>query len=138
MSEERKVEREAVLDAEPERVWEALTDESILAEWFADDAEIDPVEGGEVAFECEDGERRGTVRRAEPERELEFTWARPGAGESLVSFRLEPLEVGTRLILVERALDGPSAFAAAIPLAGTAWSRRLRALELCLGALVLA
>jgi len=138
MSEERSVEREAVLEAEPERVWEALTDVRLLSEWFADEAELDPVPGGEVSFECEDGERRGIVRRAEPERELSFTWARPGEGESLVTFRLEPLELGTRLVVVERALEGPLALAGARPLAGAAWSARLEALELCLGALVLA
>ena len=109
MADERRIERETVLEAEPERVWEALTDESLLSEWFADDAELDPVEGGEVGFSFDDGERRGTVHTADPERELAFTWARPGEGESLVTFRLEPLEVGTRLVVVERALDGPMA-----------------------------
>jgi uncharacterized protein YndB with AHSA1/START domain len=112
---EREVERETILEAEPERVWEALTDDALLSDWFADDATIDPVEGGEVEFGCDDGARRGTVRTAEPERELAFTWARPGEGESLVTFRLEPVEVGTRLVVVERTLGGPTAVAAAGP-----------------------
>jgi uncharacterized protein YndB with AHSA1/START domain len=125
-----EVERETVLEAEPERVWEALTDEELLAEWFAERARIDPWEGGEVEFDCDDGERRGTVRRFEEERELEFTWSRDGEGESLVTFTLEPVEVGTRLTVVERALTAPVAI--------TAWSPRLRSLRLCLGSLVLA
>ena len=123
------VERETILDAEPERVWEALTDDSLLAEWFADEARLDPWEGGEVEFACEDGERRGTVQTVEDERELSFTWRRDGEGVSLVTFTLEPVEVGTRLIVVERGLDAPIAIAA--------WSSRLQELRLCLGSLVL-
>jgi uncharacterized protein YndB with AHSA1/START domain len=135
---ERSVERETVLEAEPERVWEALTTDALLADWFADGATVDPVEGGEVAFECEDGERRGTVQRVDPERELAFTWARPGEGESLVTFSLEPVELGTRLVVVERALTGPVALAGVSLAAGSTWRARLRRLDLCLGALVLA
>ena len=125
-----EVERETILEAEPERVWEALTDDELLSDWFADGARLDPWEGGEVEFDCEDGERRGTVRRVEEERELEFSWSRAGQGESLVTFTIEPVEYGPRLVVVERALDGPVAMAA--------WSPRLRALELCLGSLVFA
>ena len=135
---EQVVERERVIDADPERVWDALTDASILSDWFAESARLDPVEGGEVAFECEDGERSGTVHVVEEERELAFTWSRPGEGESLVVFTLEPLEVGTRLVVTERALTAPTAITAAGVAAGEVWSSRLRSLELCLGRLVLA
>ena len=131
---ERTVERERVLEAHPERVWDALTDEHLLSEWFAPGARIEPVEGGEVAFECDDGERAGTVRVVEEERELAFTWARPHEGESLVTFMIEPVDGGTRLVVTERALTGPVAMAAV----GAEWSVRLAGLELCLGRLVLA
>jgi uncharacterized protein YndB with AHSA1/START domain len=119
-----EVERETILEAEPERVWEALTDDDLLSEWFADRARIEPYEGGEVEFDCDDGERRGT------ERELAFTWSRDGEGESLVTFTIEPVEYGTRLVVVERTLDAPVAIAA--------WAPRLRSLKLCLGSLVFA
>lgn len=135
---ERTVERERILDADPERVWDALTDEYVLSDWFAPGATLEPVEGGEVSFECEDGERTGTVRVVEEERELAFTWSRPGGGESLVTFTLEPVETGTRLVVTERALTGPTAMAIAGIAPGAVWSRRLRTLELCLGRLVLA
>ncbi len=135
---ERVIERERVLDAEPERVWDALTDDSLLGDWFADGARLDPVEGGDVAFDLDDGERSGTVQVVEEERELAFTWSRPGEGESTVTFTLEPLEVGTRLVVTERAAGGPMALAALTPAVGSSWSRRLRALELCVGRLVLA
>jgi uncharacterized protein YndB with AHSA1/START domain len=125
-----EVERETILEAEPERVWEALTDDDLLSEWFADRARIEPYEGGEVEFDCDDGERRGTVRRVDAERELAFTWSRDGEGESLVTFTIEPVEYGTRLVVGERTLDAPVAIAA--------WAPRLRSLKLCLGSLVFA
>lgn len=125
-AEERVVEREAVLDADAAEVWEGLTDESLLRDWFADEAEIDPVEGGEVAFRFGDGERRGTVVEADPERRLAFTWERPGEGQSLVELTLEPVTGGTRLVVVERATPGP------VALAGAGWEARLSGLGLLL------
>ena len=131
---EQRVERETILEADPGEVWDALTDDALLSDWFASDATIDPVEGGEVEFGCDDGERRGTVRTAVPERELSFTWERPGEGESLVTFLIEPIETGTRLVVVERALQ-PMAIAAG-PRLELEWAGRLGAIELVLGALV--
>ncbi len=129
---ERKVERETVVEAEPERVWEALTDDDLLSDWFADDAELDPVEGGDVSFGSGEKERRGTVERVEEERELSFTWSRSGEGESLVTFRLEPLEVGTRILVVEEALAPPAITA----LSASAWDGAIARLHRCLGALL--
>jgi uncharacterized protein YndB with AHSA1/START domain len=121
---ERTVEREAVLEASPEEVWEALTDERMLSEWLAEDAELDPVEGGDASFRFDDGEeRRGTVVRVEEERSLAFTWARPNEPETYVELTLEPAVSGTRLVVVERAAPvGPGA------LSGSFWDARLVAL----------
>jgi uncharacterized protein YndB with AHSA1/START domain len=121
---ERTVEREAVLEASPEEVWEALTDERMLSEWLAEDAELDPVEGGDASFRFDDGEeRRGTVVRVEEERSLAFTWARPNEPETYVELTLEPAVSGTRLVVVERAAPvGPGA------LFGSFWDARLVAL----------
>ena len=135
---ERVVERERILEAEPERVWDALTDEYLLADWFAPGARLDPVEGGEVAFDCDGGERSGTVRVVEEERELAFTWTRPDESESLVTFTIEPVVGGTRLIVTERGLGGPLALPGVGITAGATWSARLRRLDVCLGRLVLA
>jgi uncharacterized protein YndB with AHSA1/START domain len=125
-----EVERETILEADPEQVWEALTDDELLSDWFADGARIEPYEGGEVEFDCEDGKRQGSVRWVDEERELAFTWSRDGEGESLVTFTIEPIESGTRLVVIERALDAPVAMAA--------WVPRLRSLKLCLGSLIFA
>jgi len=121
---ERTVERETVLDADPREVWEALTDERLLSEWLAEEAELDPVEGGDAAFRFEDGEERhGTVVRVEEERSLAFTWSRPDEPETYVELNLEPVVSGTRLVVVERAAPvGP------IAVAGARWDARLGAL----------
>ncbi len=122
-----RVERETILEAAPEEVWEALTEESRLAEWLADDAELDPVEGGEVRFGFADGERAGRVERVEEERSFAFTWTRPGEGPSRVEFTIEAVPAGTRLVVVESGLSGPAAMASA---AATAewWVAKLGAL----------
>ena len=92
----REVERETVLDAPAEEVWEALTDERLLGEWLADEAELDPEPGGRASFRFADGtEKEGTVLRVEEERELAFTWASPGEPETEVELTLVPLVSGT-------------------------------------------
>jgi len=124
--ERRQVERETVLDAPPDQVWEAITDERLLSEWLADEAELDAVPGGRASFRFSDGsEREGTVLRVEEERELAFTWARPGEPPSEVEMTLVPLVSGTRLVVVERASAQTP-----VALSGTAWGSRLAALEL--------
>jgi len=120
-----QVERETVLDAPVGEVWEALTDERLLGEWLADDAELDSVPGGRARFRFADGdEREGTVLRVEEERELAFTWSRRGEPQTEVEMTLVPLVSGTRLVVVERARS-----ATPVALSGAAWGPRLAALE---------
>jgi uncharacterized protein YndB with AHSA1/START domain len=124
MADERQVERETVLDAAPDEVWEALTDERLLGEWLAEEAELEPVPGGRASFRFEDGsEREGTVLRVAEERELAFTWARPGEPPTEVELTLEPLVAGTRLVVVERASAQTP-----VAISGAAWGSRLAAL----------
>ena len=63
--------------------------------------------------------------RVEEERALAFTWARPGEPETEVELTLEPLVVGTRLVVTERATATTP-----VALSGAAWGARLTALEL--------
>ena len=53
-----EVVREIEIDAEPEDVWEALTDAGRLEEWFANDVELDPKPGGRGVFRWANGETR--------------------------------------------------------------------------------
>ncbi len=122
---EPSVEREAILEASPAEVWEALTDERMLSEWLAEEAELDPVEGGDAVFRFAGGEeRRGTVVRVEQERSLSFTWARPDEPETYVELTLEPAVAGTRLVVVERAASSHP-----VALGAAGWSGRLASLR---------
>jgi uncharacterized protein YndB with AHSA1/START domain len=91
------VKREIELDAPPEEVWRALTDPDELEQWFANDVDLDPREGGEGTFRWNDGdERHAVVEEVEPERRLAFTW-----DDGHVVIELEELPAGTRVTVVE-------------------------------------
>jgi uncharacterized protein YndB with AHSA1/START domain len=97
-----QVEREIVFPVEPDELWEALTDPERLEEWFANDVELDPHEGGEGIFRWENGEERhATVREAVPGEKLVLDWDDEGA----VEFDLEPVPDGTRLYIRETSPD---------------------------------
>jgi uncharacterized protein YndB with AHSA1/START domain len=94
------VRREVTLPVEPERAWELITDPEELEGWLADEVELEPEEGGDVHVTFDDGEQRwGTVEEVEPERRLVFSW-----GDSRVEWTLDPVDGGTRLVVVERSL----------------------------------
>ena len=122
-AQERRVERETLLPAEPDEVWEALTDEERLAEWLAPEVELEPFEGGEIAVRDGDDERTGTVVTVIERELLTFTWSRPGAKPSRVEWIVEAIPAGTRLTVIETA--GPRAVAGIRPRAATAWAPRL-------------
>ena len=112
---ELRIERDVLFPATPDEVWEALTEPGRLEEWFASEAELDAIPGGEGVFRWGDGEeRRATVREAEPEERLVLDW--DDCGE--VVLELEEVEGGTRLHVVETSPD----FAAALELHALAWA----------------
>ena len=107
-----EVTREIVVDAEPEEVWEALTDPARLEEWFANDVELDAEAGGEGVFRWENGEERyALVEEVDVGRRFSFRW-RDGAGEeTVVAISLDAVAAGTRVVVKESA-TGPTACAA--------------------------
>jgi len=111
------IERETLIEASPDEVWEALTDEDRLEEWLAPDVELDPVEGGEISVRDGDDERTGTVETVEEGERFAFTWSRPGEGESFVEFTIEPLPGGSRVTVIET------------PMALSAWGPKLARLQ---------
>src|SRR5215218_7907455 len=116
------VERETMVEATPEEVWEALTDEDRLEEWMAPEVELDPTEGGEISVRDGDDERSGIVETVEEQERFAFTWSRPGEGESFVEFTIEALPGGTRVTVIETPI-GPTAMAFA------GWGARLARLR---------
>src|SRR3954471_17179561 len=105
------VERDTLVEASPEEVWEALTDEDRLEEWMAPEVEVDPTEGGEIVVRDGDDERFGTIETVEEHERFAFTWSRPDEGESFVEFTIEALPGGSRVTVVETPI-GPTASAA--------------------------
>jgi uncharacterized protein YndB with AHSA1/START domain len=92
------IRREIVLPATRDEVWDALTEPERLADWFANDVEVDLRPGGGASFRWSNGEeRRATVTEVDPERRLAFEWDDEGE----VQFTLEDDADGTRLTVVE-------------------------------------
>jgi uncharacterized protein YndB with AHSA1/START domain len=126
----RWVERETLVEATPEEVWEALTDEDRLEEWMAPEVELDPTEGGEIAVRDGDDQRTGTVETLEEGERFAFTWSRPGEGESFVEFTIEALPAGTRVTVIETATEPAATNTAAGPTAiASGWGSRLARLH---------
>jgi uncharacterized protein YndB with AHSA1/START domain len=103
-----EVTREIVFPASPDEVWEALTDPAQLEEWFANDVELDPREGGEGTFRWDNGEERhATVVEAAPGERLVLDWDEEGT----VELTLEEVEEGTRLLVRESTPEFSTALA---------------------------
>lgn len=111
------IEREIVIDAPVQRVWDVLTGPAQMPEWFGGaTATIDLQPGGGTVFRWDEhGTFHGTIERIEPPHAFAFRWAltkdaTPRRGNStLVEFTLTPEGGGTRLRVVEsgfRELDG--------------------------------
>jgi uncharacterized protein YndB with AHSA1/START domain len=100
-----EITRELELPAPPDEVWEALTDPDHLAEWFANDVELDARPGGEGIFRWDNGEiRTAVVEEVEPPRRFGFRWT-DDAGGSAVVFELDEVPGGTRVTVRETSLE---------------------------------
>ena len=107
-----QIERETVIAAPVERVWQLITEAEHLGRWFGDaGAEIDLRPGGAMVLRWTDyGTSHGRVVAVEPHTRFSYRWAPfkdPGGEEpvegnsTLVEFTLEPAGDGTRLRVVE-------------------------------------
>jgi uncharacterized protein YndB with AHSA1/START domain len=102
-----RIERTIEVAHQPGAVWAALTTAEGLGTWFGNDATIDLRPGGSARMKWTDGpsvELR--VERVEEPTVFGFSWPINGLPENdprrtYVEFTLEPLEVGTRLRMVE-------------------------------------
>ena len=100
---------ELTVPASAEETWDALTDPERLAEWLADDAELDLRPGGDLAVCVDDERRSGFFEEVEPPRRLVFWWGPDGDEPTRVEIELEPDGEDTRVRVVEsrplRVLD---------------------------------
>jgi uncharacterized protein YndB with AHSA1/START domain len=121
-----RVSRSVELDAAPDEVWDALTEDALLTEWLADEVEIEVEPGGEIVCRYADGEeRRGEVELVEEAERLAWSWRREGGASSRVELVLDAVAERTRLTVIETA---PARTAGPLLLAGT-WSAPLARLS---------
>ena len=107
-----QIERDVMIEAPVERVWQLVTEAEHLGRWFGDaGAEVDLRPGGAMALHwTEHGTSRGRIEAVEPTRLFAFRWAPfkdpggldPTDGNSTrVEFTLSREGDGTRLRVVE-------------------------------------
>jgi uncharacterized protein YndB with AHSA1/START domain len=100
-SETRSVVVEREIAHPPERIWRALTQPHLIAEWLMK-GDIAPVLGHSFRLSGEWGGVDCQVKAVEPNRKLSYTWnhAHEDAAfdmESVVTFTLTPTGTGTHL-----------------------------------------
>jgi len=96
---------EVALRHRPSKVWRALTDPVLLAEWLLPAVGFKLDVGAAFLFQTEpmpgwDGKVACQLVVAEPERQLSYTW-RVGDMDTVVTFTLTPTDEGTLLSLVQ-------------------------------------
>jgi uncharacterized protein YndB with AHSA1/START domain len=107
-----RIERDVIIEAPVERVWELITQAEHLGAWFGDaGADVDLRVGGELELRWDEyGASRGRIERLEEPSAFSFRWAPfkdPGGAEpadgnsTLVEFTLVAEGDGTRLTVVE-------------------------------------
>jgi uncharacterized protein YndB with AHSA1/START domain len=109
---EYRIEREIMIDAPVEVVWNTITEPDQITQWFADtvDLEVAPGAHGYMGF----GDHGGgvvVVDTVDPPTRFSFRWNQPAEEEPapgnslLVEFTLEGDGEQTRLTVVESGLD---------------------------------
>jgi uncharacterized protein YndB with AHSA1/START domain len=89
----------------PQKVWRALTDPVLLAEWLLPVIDLKLEPGAAFTFKTEpkpgwDGSVNCRFVEIETHRKLSYTW-RVGGMDTVVDFTLTPTASGTRLSLVQ-------------------------------------
>lgn len=89
----------------PEKVWRALTDPELLAEWLLPVIGLRLEPGAAFTFKTQaypgwDGTVSCRLVEIEPPRKLSYTWTVPFL-DTVVTFTLTPTPLGTRLTVVQ-------------------------------------
>ena len=118
-----EIRKSVEVDAPPDVVYKALTDEKELVQWMPTEAKMDLRVGGAIHFRFHwearnvDTEVKGTIKELIPRRKLSYTWVAvfrsdrdpskmDGAPTALVTWSLEELPGGrTRVTLVQKGFD---------------------------------
>jgi uncharacterized protein YndB with AHSA1/START domain len=93
-----QVERDVVVPATPEQVWEVVTSDG----WLAELVSLDLRPGGDAAFVDKGSERTGWVEDVREHERLAFWWAADGEPAGRVELTLSPVDgCCTRVVVVE-------------------------------------
>jgi uncharacterized protein YndB with AHSA1/START domain len=130
----RSVVIERVFAHPPEKVWRALTEKALIAQWLMNN-DFAPVAGRKFQFRSEpvpnwDGVIDGEVLIVDPLKQLSYRWSSFGL-DSVVLWTLTPTEGGTH-VRMEHSGFGPDQ-QAAYQGATYGWQRFLGRLEQTLG-----
>jgi len=103
-SQRESISLEFDLPHRPEKVWRALTEPALLAEWLLPVIGLKLERGAEFTFKTQpvggwDGIVHCRIAEIETGRKLRYDWG-VGAMATVVTFTLEPTPSGTRLSLV--------------------------------------
>lgn len=100
-----RIDQTYFINASPERVWEALTDEAVMAKWSGTSAHYEPRAGGEYVLW--DDYVRGTVLVFDPPIKLAQTWQPDNWAihDSVVTFALTKKGSGTQLDLTHEKVQ---------------------------------
>ena len=94
-TETRSVVIERELPYAPEKIWRALTQPQLIAEWLMQN-DFEPVVGHRFDFRADWGSVQCQVVEVEPNKLLSYSWAAYDL-ESVVTLTLIPTSTGTRL-----------------------------------------
>jgi len=121
----RSVVIEREMPHSPEKLWRALTQSSLIAEWLMKN-DFQPVVGHRFNFRADWGAVDCQVLAVEPNKTLSYTWAAYGL-ESVVTWTLTPTSTGTHVRMEQSGFraDQEQAYQAA----KGGWQRFLVALE---------
>jgi uncharacterized protein YndB with AHSA1/START domain len=119
------VEKSAVIDATPARVYKSLIEAKQLSRWLADRVQSDPREGGQIVIDYDSHEKRGEYRRLIPGVEVGIAWSQfdEPVPIDITGFKLEKVPLGTRVSVIDFATPEDSAELQSL------WARRLRRLK---------
>ncbi len=99
-----------IIDADPETLWEALTDQQIMQKWFFAEEEMsatvenNPEAGGSFKIDMH-GQKdtyshEGVYKELIPPRKIVFTWNSQFVSDTLVTITLKEVKSGTEVKLV--------------------------------------
>lgn len=111
------IERSVEVAANPEEVWQRITDSTLISDWMEGEVSIDPVLGGRITFLTVGGpEVWGTVEEVIVNERIQWSWRSDEGMPSLIEFELTPGADGESTLVTVREtllpwrISGPNGF----------------------------